>query len=73
MSGTDDELSVRIRNEFAVVDITVRRDTWGERLEITDAETGTAITLDALELEALTRLVHPELGPLILDRFPEGS
>jgi hypothetical protein len=54
-----------LRNEFAMVEISVRDREAGPMLEIVDAENGTSITLDPLELEALTRFPHRALAPLL--------
>lgn len=63
-------VKVRVRNEFAMVELAVVQGRTGDRVRIRDVETGTAIELDALQLEALTRVEHERFGPLIVDRFP---
>lgn len=60
---------VRVSNEFAVVDVEVRATHGGAVLHIRDLQTGTAIALDALELEALTRLRHADFGRLVDPSF----
>jgi hypothetical protein len=57
---------VTIRNEFAMVELGIETDSNGVRVRVRDAETGEGISLDPLELEALTRLDHRDFGPLIL-------
>lgn len=54
-----------LRNEFAMVEVSVREREAGPMLEIVDVENGTSITLDPLELEALTRFPHRALAPLL--------
>ena len=54
-----------LKNEFAMVEISVRDRKDGPMLEIVDAENGTSIMLDPLELEALTRFPHKALAPLL--------
>lgn len=71
--GPGDETTrvrVRVRNEFAVVELSVLHGRTGDRVQIRDVETGTIIELDALELEALSRVAHEDFGPLIVDRNP---
>lgn len=63
--------AARVTNEFAVVDIEVRPTHGGTVLHIRDLQTGTAIALDALELEALTRLRHADFD-LLVDPSFEG-
>lgn len=65
-SGSD---PVRVSNEFAVVDVEVQPTHGGTVLHIRDLQTGTAIALDALELEALTRLRHADFGRLVDPSF----
>lgn len=60
---------MQIRNEFAVVDLTIRESEGGSVLQVRDILRGTTITLDALELEALTRLRHADFGPLVDPSF----
>ena len=69
----------RVQNEFAAVDIEVIDVPSGRVLRIADARTGLEITLDALEIEALTRLrkadleqlVYTSAGPLVRLGFLE--
>lgn len=70
MSG-DGERSgpLRVSNEFAFVDVEVRRTHGGTVLHIRDLQTGADIELDALELEALTRLRHADLGRIVDPSF----
>ncbi|OBG38490.1 dihydrodiol dehydrogenase [Mycobacterium alsense] len=72
---------VTVANEFAEVEVR-RIDTRnGSRLEITAPRTGRSISLDALELEALTRqntrtlaaMVGNSEGPLLPDEGEPGS
>lgn len=51
----DENGAIRITNEFAEVTVRRVRTGKGERLEVRDRESGEAIRLDALELEALAR------------------
>lgn len=69
---------VTVANEFAEVEVR-RIDTRnGSRLEISAPRTGRSISLDALELEALTRqntrtlaaMVGNSEGPLLPDEEP---
>ncbi len=71
---SDDE-PITIANEFAEVQVR-RIDTRnGSRLQITSPRTGQSISLDALEVEALTRqnartltaMVGNAIGPLLPD------
>lgn len=55
-----------LRNEFAMVEITVVANAHVEVLRIRNAETDEVIELDPLELEALTRMRHRQFGPLIV-------
>jgi hypothetical protein len=54
-----------LRNEFALVEITVVDAGNGPALSIRDADSGRSIVLDPLELEALTRCKHADFGPLV--------
>lgn len=69
--GTTIRARLRVRNEFAMVELVVMTGHTGDRVVVRDVEVGTEIELDALELEALTRVDHESFGPLIVDRFPE--
>jgi hypothetical protein len=62
-----------VRNEFALVEVAyVNRDRSTSVL-ITDATSGRAVVLDALELEALTRVAPEALRGLLLDEGDEGA
>ena len=55
-----------IRNEFAVVAVTVRdAGSARPRLLIEDLRTGQTVALDALELESLAWARHKDLAPLL--------
>lgn len=54
-----------IRNEFAMVEVGKDESGHDPRLLIRDTQSGEEIYLDALELEALTRLDHESLRPLL--------
>ena len=54
-----------VRNEFAVVEVSVREQGGSTVLVIEDAAEGNAVVLDALELEVLTRTSHETLRRLI--------
>ena len=60
---------MQIKNEFAIVDLHVQETYGGTLLQIRDIQRGTTITLDALELEALTRLRHADFGALVDPNF----
>ena len=55
-----------LRNEFAMVEVTLTGDRDGQRLRIRNAETDDIVELDPLELEALTRMTHRQFGELIV-------
>ena len=59
-----------VSNEFATVWLAIDERANGVRLVVTDAETGTAIGLDPLELEAISRMGHREFDERILERGP---
>lgn len=64
-----------VRNEFAVVGISVCRTATGTRLRIEDLRSRQAVLLDALELESLAWARHRDLTPLLdpsLTRWPGG-
>ncbi|GAA2538350.1 hypothetical protein [Pseudonocardia hydrocarbonoxydans] len=54
-----------VRNEFAMVEVALDRQAHDARLRITDRQTGRTVHLDALELEALTRIGHGDLRSLL--------
>lgn len=56
---------ILIKNEFAAVELEIHTTHGGTLLHIRDILRGTAITLDALELESLTRLHHADFGILV--------
>jgi hypothetical protein len=51
-----------LRNEFAMVEVALVEGRNGPGLAVRDSETGAGVTLDPLELEALTRLRHEDLA-----------
>lgn len=57
---------VLLRSEFAMVEVRVEDTGNGPGLRIRDTDSGQAIVLDPLELEALTRMRHAEFGPLVV-------
>lgn len=57
-----------LSNEFATVWLSIEQRTNGVCVLVTDAETGTAIGLDPLELEAISRMDHREFDERILER-----
>lgn len=59
-------LSHRISNEFAIVTVAVVESPRGTVLEIRSEESGRAIRLDALELEALAGVDHRDLDGFVL-------
>lgn len=59
-----------VSNEFATVWLAIDERANGVRLLVTDAETGTSIGLDPLELEAISRMAHGEFDERILERGP---
>lgn len=54
-----------IRNEFAMVEVRIDDSANDPLLMVQDMHSGMAIFLDALELEALTRVIHADLEPLL--------
>lgn len=54
-----------IRNEFAMVEVQKDESAHDPRLLIRDMQSGDSVQLDALELEALTRIRHGDLRPLL--------
>jgi hypothetical protein len=58
-----------IRNEFAMVEVRRDESANGPRLLIRDLGSGKSITLDPLELEALTRATHTRFIPLFDPEF----
>lgn len=60
-------------NEFALVEIGVVDAGNGPALRIRDTDSDRSVLLDPLELEALTRLRHADLGALVVREPDEGS
>ncbi len=60
------EQSHYLRNEFAMVEVTISTSGGNQMLRIRNADTNDEIVLDPLELEALTRMDHRAFGSLIL-------
>jgi len=61
------ELKLIVRNEFAVMHVGVR-EVWNDRLlVIREPSSGVEISLDALEVESLTRLRHYTLRELLVE------
>lgn len=59
-----------LSNEFASVHLSIDRRPNGVRLVLSDPEGETAIGLDPLELEAITRMRHDDFDERILERAP---
>ncbi len=57
-------------NEFASVVLERDPDARGALLRVLDLRTGRAVSLDPLELEALTRLTRDDLTALVDPSFP---
>lgn len=53
------------RNEFAMVFVTRVESANGVVMHIQDAASGNEVYLDAIELEALTRVRHADFAPLL--------
>jgi hypothetical protein len=60
-----------LRNEFAVVQVSVVERCGATLLAVTDATSGQEIVLDPLELESLTRANHALFRRLICEDDPE--
>jgi hypothetical protein len=56
---------MEVRNEFAVVEVSVQERGGSTALVIENATEDASIALDALELEALTRTTHERFRQLI--------
>lgn len=54
-----------VRNEFAAVQVCLRRHGRGTRLEISCPQLGTSVVLDATILQALTRLSPESLSQIM--------
>jgi hypothetical protein len=63
--SADEASRLRVSNEFATVDVRLRHMANGVVLELNDPQSGNGIRLDALELEALTRLTIAQRGGLV--------
>lgn len=77
MTDTDDDAAAdgrgfTISNEFAQVEVRRVATRNGERLEVRDRETGSAIRLDALELESLTWVDNERFDELFREHLDEG-
>jgi hypothetical protein len=59
-----------LRNDFATVKLAIDDSPERPRVKITHADGGSEITLDLLELEALTRLGHADFAPIITGSWP---
>jgi hypothetical protein len=59
-----------LRNEFARVEVRLDRSANGDRLEVTDVNSGRRIYLDPLELERLTAARHHDLAQLVAPTDP---
>lgn len=57
-----------LRNEFATVWLEIDVRPTGVRVVVTDAETEETISLDPLELEAISRMTHADFDERILER-----
>jgi len=66
-----DIIEVLLSNDFATVKLSIYRSAERPRLRIYDANLGFEITLDPLEIEALTRLGHSDFGALIAGTMPD--
>ena len=64
--------SLTISNEFGQVDVRKVATRNGERLEVRDRETGSAIRLDALELESLTWVDNERFEELFREHLERG-
>ena len=68
-TGPEEGPILHIFNEFAHVEVHVQPARTGNLLFIRDIQMGTAIALDPLELEALTRIRHEDFGPIVDPSF----
>jgi hypothetical protein len=62
-----------VRNEFAMVEVSLDEQAHDPRLRIRDRQTGRTVHLDALELEALTRVGHGDLRALLDPSGPTAT
>jgi hypothetical protein len=53
---------IALRSEFAMVEVALAEGRNGPALLVRDSESGATVSLDPLELEALTRLRHEDLA-----------
>jgi hypothetical protein len=65
VSGVPDRFPVTIRNEFAMVEVSVIRSGSGLSLRITDVPGGASTCFDALELEGLCWLTPEQRRELV--------
>lgn len=59
-----------LRNDFATVKLSVHESPDRPRITIADVNTGRKITLDLLEIEALTRIRHSDFGSIVTGNWP---
>lgn len=65
--------SVQLKNEFAVVRVSVDRSGNGPRLRICDEQNGSEILLDPLELAVFSTCVHADFAQFMeVLRIPGG-
>lgn len=57
--------SVRLKNEFGAVEVSLDLEGNTPRLLVREEHTGTEIRLDPLELSALTTCVHADFAPFM--------
>jgi hypothetical protein len=69
----DGDTFLVLRNEFATVWVALDRTRNGVRLVLTDADAGTSLALDPLEIEAISRMSHRDFDERILERAPGGD
>jgi hypothetical protein len=65
VSGPPDTLPLVIRNEFAMVEVSVLQSASGPQLCIRDVPGGVSVRLDALELEGLCWLTGEQRRELL--------
>lgn len=58
-------MNALIRNEFAMVEVSVIKTLNGSSLKVQDVRSGSEIILDALELEAFTRASHWQFSSFV--------
>jgi hypothetical protein len=64
------DAAILVRNEFATVALDRDPGATEALVRIVDMRTGRAVSLDPLELEALTRLTRDDLTALVDPSFP---